>query len=585
MKFSKYYCPTLKEDPQDAEVISHKLLIRAGMIRKLTSGVYTFLPMGLRVLRKISDIVREEMDKAGCLEIMMPVVQPAELWQESKRWDYYGKELLRFKDRHERDFCLGPTHEEVVTDIVRHEVRSYRQLPLNLYQIHTKFRDEIRPRFGLMRCREFIMKDGYSFDRDDRGAEESYKKMYNAYSKIFERMGLRFRAVEADTGQIGGSLSHEFMVLAETGEDTIVVCQNCDFASNIEKAKVVLKEKSNDRKTQENSFNLEKIYTPDKHTVEEVANFLNVSKNDIVKTLIYIINNEPVAFVIPGDRDLNEAKVKSFLKVPEIRMASPDEVYNISGCEVGYAGPIGLKVKKIYVDALLEGKKGLICGANEKDYHLKNLDINEHIKDAVFLDLVNVKQSDPCPVCGGELKFLKGIEVGHVFKLGTKYSEAMNATYIDADGKEKYMVMGCYGIGVSRIIAAAIEQNYDKNGIIFPPSIAPFEVCIASLDVKDDRVMKVSKDLYDTLIKLNIDVIWDERDLRPGFKFKDADLIGFPIHIYVGKKGLANGYIEVKDRKDGKVYQISHDKFITQFKEIRNRIWESWGIPLNIKAG
>ena len=583
MRFSKYYCPTLKEDPQDAEVVSHKLLIRAGMIRKLTSGIYSFLPMGLRALRKVSQIVREEMDRAGCLEIMMPVVQPAELWKESNRWDFYGKELLRFKDRHDRDFCLGPTHEEVVTDIVRHEVRSYRQLPLNLYQIHTKFRDEIRPRFGLMRCREFIMKDGYSFDRDDKGAEQSYKKMYDAYSRIFERIGLKFRAVLADTGQIGGNFSHEFMVLADTGEDTIVVCQKCDFASNLEKAEVVSNKGSEHEEAKEKPLEIEKVHTPNKHTVDEVADFLKVSKNSIVKTLIYIIDSEPVAFVIPGDRDLNEAKVKSALKVPEIRMATPEEVYNISGCEVGYAGPIGLGVKKIYVDRLLVGKRGFVCGANEKDYHLKNLDINEHIKNAEFLDIVNVKETDPCPECGGKLKFLKGIEVGHVFKLGTKYSEAMNATYIDVDGKEKYMVMGCYGIGVSRIIAAAIEQNHDKNGIIFPPSIAPFEVCLVTLDIKDENVMKTSNEIYQNLTNLGIDVLWDERDLRPGFKFKDADLIGFPIHIYVGKKGLSNGYVEVKNRKDGSVLKINADNFVDQFKDIRNRIWDMWGLSLTEK--
>jgi len=583
MKFSQYYCPTLKEDPQDAEIVSHKLLIRAGMIRKLTSGIYSFLPMGLRVLRKVSQIVREEMDRVGCLEIMMPIVQPAELWKESNRWDFYGKELLRFKDRHERDFCLGPTHEEVVTDIVRHEIRSYRQLPLNLYQIHTKFRDEIRPRFGLMRCREFIMKDGYSFDRDDKGAEQSYKKMYDAYTRIFERIGLKFRAVLADTGQIGGSFSHEFMVLAETGEDTIVVCQKCDFASNLEKAEVVSNKGSEQNELKEKPLAIEKIYTPNKHTVDEVADYLKVPKSRIVKTLIYIIDSDPVAFVIPGDRDLNEAKVKSALKVPEIRMATPEEVYNISGCEVGYAGPIGLGVKKIYVDRLLFGKKGFVCGANEKDYHLKNLDINEHIKNAQFLDLVNVKETDPCPQCGGKLKFLKGIEVGHIFKLGTKYSQAMNATYIDVDGKEKYMVMGCYGIGVSRIIAAAIEQNHDKNGIIFPPSIAPFEVCLVTLDIKDENIMTTSKEIYKNLIDLGIDVLWDERDLRPGFKFKDADLIGFPIHIYVGKKALSNGYVEVKNRKDGSVLKISVDDFVHQFKDIRRQIWDMWGLSLTQK--
>ncbi len=576
MKFSNYYCPTLKEDPQDAEVISHKLLVRAGLIRKLSSGIYSFLPMGLKILEKISDIVREEMNRAGCLEVMLPVVQPAELWQESGRWDFYGKELLRFKDRNNRDFCLGPTHEEVVTDLIRHEIRSYRQLPLNLYQIHTKFRDEMRPRFGLMRCREFIMKDGYSFDRDDMGAEESYKKMYDAYNRIFKRIGLKFRAVEADTGQIGGRFSHEFMVLADTGEDTIVVCSSCDYASNLEKAEVKIATNQIQKNNQEE---LKEVHTPGKHSVEEVCDFLRVDKSDIVKTLIYIADNEPVVFLIPGDRDLNEAKVISHLKTGELRMASSEEVREISGCDVGYAGPVGLKkAVKIYADNLLKERTDLICGANKKDYHLMHLDIKKHTHIDEYFDLVNVKKGDPCPRCGGNLEFLKGIEVGHVFKLGTKYSEAMNAKYIDESGREQYIVMGCYGIGVSRIVAAAIEQNNDKNGIIFPPSIAPFEVILLCLDIKDKEVVSICEKIYMKLNKKGIEVLWDDRDLRPGFKFKDADLIGFPIQIIIGKNSVKKGVIELKDRKSGNKKEVNIEDFEDVFLSFRKEIWTSWGL-------
>ncbi len=576
MKFSEYFVPTLKEDPAEAEVISHKLSIRAGLIRKLTSGIYTFLPLGLRCLKKIAQIVREEMDRAGCLEVMMPVVQPAELWKESSRWDHYGKELFRFKDRHNREFCLGPTHEEVITDLVRNEIRSYKQLPINMYQIHTKFRDEIRPRFGLMRCREFIMKDGYSFDRDEEGAEKSYFNMYDAYQKIFQRIGLNFRAVEADTGQIGGSFSHEFMVLADTGEDTIVVCDSCNFASNLEKAQVV----SDPAAVPDTCPDYELVSTPNKHTVDEVAEFLNVEKYKIVKTLLYEIKGNIVAFLIPGHRELNEAKVMSKLKVPEISLASFDKVREVSGCEVGFSGPIVLKVHRIYADNTLRGKKDLVCGANKTDYHIKHLDLDRDVQVYEYMDIVNILDTDPCPKCGGSLNFLKGIEVGHVFKLGTKYSKAMNARYLDENGKEKFMVMGCYGIGVNRIIAAAIEQNNDEHGIIFPPSIAPFEVIILQLDIRDRDVWAKSEEIYSYLVKNNIDVLWDERDLRPGFKFKDADLIGFPIQIIIGKKGLKNGHIEIKNRKTSKKSLVDINKFNEEFLKIRKDIWKDWGLHL-----
>ncbi len=577
MRFSKFYCPTLKEDPAEAEVISHKLLIRAGLIRKLSSGIYSFLPLGFKCLSKVIKIVREEMDRAGALEVMLPVVQPAELWQESGRWDFYGKELLRFKDRNNRDFCIGPTHEEVITDLIRHEVKSYKQLPLNLYQIHTKFRDEMRPRFGLMRCREFIMKDAYSFDRDNEGAEKSYMQMYDVYHRIFKRIGLKYRAVEADTGQIGGSFSHEFMVLADTGEDTIVVCESCEYASNLEKAEVVSSYKL-DTTQSEKCANLQEVYTPQKHTVAEVSEFLGVDKTKIVKTLLYVADGKYVAFVIPGDRDLNEAKARSSLKINDLRMANFEEVKEITGCDVGYAGPVSLNVDAIYVDKLLLGKKDLICGANKTDYHFRHLDIERDVSVTDYIDLVNVLEQDPCPRCGARLKFLKGIEVGHVFKLGEKYSRAMNAKFIDSDGKEKYFVMGCYGIGVTRIISAAIEQNYDENGIIFPPSIAPFEVAILSLDIKNQEVMKLSEDFYNYLTDKGIDVLWDDRDERPGFKFKDIDLMGIPIQVVIGKKGLDEGIVEFKNRKTKEVVKIPISEFEEKILEFRENVWKEWGL-------
>lgn len=578
MRFSSFYCPTLKEDPAEAEVISHKLLIRAGLIRKLTSGIYSFLPLGFRCLRKVAQIVREEMDRAGAQEVMLPVVQPAELWQESGRWEFYGKELLRFRDRNNRDFCLGPTHEEVITDLVRNEVKSYRQLPLNLYQIHTKFRDEMRPRFGLMRCREFIMKDAYSFDRDNEGAEKSYMEMYDAYHRIFKRIGLRYRAVEADTGQIGGSFSHEFMVLADTGEDTIVVCESCEYASNLEKAEVVSSSNLETLNKDKTCPNIKETHTPNKHTVDEVSSFLGIDKSSIIKTLLYVADGKYVAFVIPGDRDLNEAKARSKLKINDLRMANFQEVKEISGCEVGYAGPVSLKVDAIYVDRLLFGKKDLICGANKTDYHLLHLDIERDVSVTDYVDLVNITEKDPCPKCNGKLKFLKGIEVGHVFKLGDKYSKAMDAKFIDEDGKEKYFVMGCYGIGVTRIIAAAIEQNHDENGIIFPPSIAPFEVAILSLDVKNAEVMNLSEKFYKYLLDYGVDVLWDDRDERPGFKFKDIDLMGIPIQVVVGKKGLESGVVELKNRKTKNTVKVLIDEFESKIIEFRNKVWKEWGL-------
>lgn len=579
MKLSNFFAPTLKEDPAEAEIISHRLLVRAGLIRKLTSGIYTFLPLGLKALNKVANIVREEMDRAGCIEILMPMVQPAEIWQQSGRWNYYGRELLRFKDRHDRDYCLGPTHEEVITQLIASEVKSYRQLPLNLYQIQTKFRDEIRPRFGLMRCREFIMKDGYSFDLDEQGAQVSYQKIYQAYTRAFERLGLNFRAVEADSGAIGGSYSHEFMVLAETGEDTIATCTACSYAANLERAAVRPRQQQS-ATIADHPQALELVSTPNAHTVEEVANMLKVPKHKIIKTLILNLDGQAVAALIPGNRELNEVKLKNFLGGNEIRMANNAEVEEWAGAPQGFAGPVDLQIETIVADQSLNLDTDWVTGANQKDAHFRHVDLKRDTVVKRFTDLCVIEEHDPCPKCGGKIEFFKGIEVGHVFKLGTKYSQALGATYLDPQGKEKTMVMGCYGIGVSRIIAAAIEQNHDQHGIIFPPSIAPFEIHMVCLNPKDKAVLSQGEAIYQALQTKGLDVLFDDRDLRPGFKFKDADLLGSPIQLIIGTKGLAKGIVEGKERKTGQRIELPLDNFEATFQDWRVQIWNTWGLAV-----
>lgn len=549
MKMSSFFIPTLKEDPADAEVISHKLMMRAGMIRKLTTGIYSFLPLGYRALRKVEQIVREEMEAAGAQEVFLPMVQPAELWLESGRWDVYGKELLRFKDRHDRDCCLGPTHEEVITDLVRRDVRSYRDLPLNLYQIQTKFRDEIRPRFGLMRGREFMMKDGYSFDASDQAADTSYSLMWQAYKNIFTRCGLRFRAVEADSGPIGGSFSHEFMVLAETGEDTIVACGFCDYAANMEKAEIGMPAPV----TPETCGPVRKVETPGMSTIEDVSGFLNVKPAQLIKTLILRGDKGPVAVLVRGDHELNLVKVKNYLNVMELDLADARTIEEVTGGPVGYSGPIGLEQITILAD---HGTLSLGCavvGANEKDAHLVDVNPERDFRVDHSGDFRCAAEGDPCPRCGGKLQLFKGIEVGHVFKLGVKYSQAMNARFLDPEGKEKPMIMGCYGIGVSRTVAAAIEQNHDEDGIIFPPPIAPFTVIVTPLGAKDGQIEEAANHVYAELWANGINALLDDRDERPGVKFKDADLIGIPFRITIGKKALAQGKVELRNRKTKKV--------------------------------
>jgi prolyl-tRNA synthetase len=573
MRWSRCHIPTLKEAPADAEVVSHKLLVRAGMIRRLTAGVYNWLPLGLRTLNKVAAIVREEMDQAGALEVFLPVVQPADLWKESGRWELYGKELLRFTDRNDRECCLGPTHEEVVTDLLRGEVRSYRQLPLNLYQIQTKFRDEIRPRFGLMRGREFMMKDGYSFDRDDNGADASYQAMYEAYTRIFKRMGLQFRSVEADSGSIGGKFSREFMVLAETGEDVIAYCTACSWSANLDRASVVIRE----RKAPAAALTLEEVSTPGRHTVAEVCAFLRVRPEALIKTLLYVADGRPVAALVRGDRELNVVKLKNLLDVGVLEMASPEQVRAWTGAPVGFAGPIGLADGvRIVADQELAQGEDWIAGANKAETHLLPVSLARDVPQAAYADLRGITQEDACPVCGGEIRLARGIEVGHIFKLGVKYSKAMNATFLDERGQERCMIMGCYGIGVSRVVAACIEQNHDEHGIIFPPALAPYEVEVICLDPGNAEVAAHAEAVCVALSGQGVETLLDDREERPGVKFKDADLIGMPMQLIVGGKGLGRGIVEAKDRRTGTRSDLPLDVFAATFAAWRDTVRAGW---------
>jgi prolyl-tRNA synthetase len=565
MHWSKFFIPTLREDPSEAEIISHKFLLRAGMIRKLASGIYNFLPLGFKALKKIENIVRCEMNKAGALEILMPLVQPAELWKETGRWDAYGKELLRFKDRKEHDFCLGPTHEEVVTEIVRRDVKSYKELPLILYQIAVKFRDEIRPRFGIMRAREFIMKDAYSFDADWDGLEKSYQLMYETYEKIFTNCGLKFKAVEAHTGAIGGDISHEFMVLAETGEDLIAFCEKCGYASNIELTPAI----SGESYPSEPKKPLEKVYTPGVRTAQEVADFLGLPVSKITKTLIYIVEEKTaIAVCVRGDHEVNEVKLEKLFSGKTFRMANEEEVRNIVGASPGFIGPKDLKIKVI-ADKALEGYPNFVIGANEDEYHYINANLGSTFKPDIVADVRKATLGDLCPKCREPLSFTRGIEVGHIFKLGTKYSEPMKAMFLDKDGKMKPFIMGCYGIGVSRILAATIEQNHDEEGIIFPWQIAPFQIAIVYL--KED-FKEIAEKVYKNLSQ-NWDVILDDREERPGVKFKDMDLIGIPLQIILGKSYEKNRELEVKIRKTGERKYIKIEElenFVRNFENEKN---------------
>ena len=562
MRYSQMLLPTLKEVPADAEIVSHILLLRAGFIRKLTAGIYSYLPMGLAAIRKVENIVREEMNRAGAQELLMPMVQPADLWVETGRYKKYGPELLRFSDRHERESCLGPTHEEVITDIARKELHSYRDLPINLYQIQTKFRDEIRPRFGLMRGREFIMKDAYSFDVSDAAAEVSYRKMYDAYKRIFTRCGLDFRAVQADSGAIGGSFSHEFMVLAKTGEDTIVVCSNCEYAANMEKAVVQLRPCTSTEAPAE----LTKVETPGKRKVDAVCHFLGIEPVQLVKTLVFMADGKPVAVLVRGDREVEEVKLKNLLGVADVIMADDLQVFNATGVPTGYLGPVGIAIR-VVADQEVAAMQNFYVGANEKNYHLKNVNLGRDFQVEAVADLRQITTDDPCPQCGGTLGLTEGIEVGHVFKLGTGYSQSMNATFQDSDGQEKHFVMGCYGIGVSRVVAAAIEQNHDENGIIFPVPLAPYTVVVLNLGIKDHALSAVAEQLYKDLQTAGLEVLLDDRDERPGLKFNDADLLGIPYRLTVGKGYTKSGKVEVRRRRDGVVEEMNPTDVVAYLRD------------------
>jgi len=544
MRMSKLFSPTLRDDPADAEVVSHKLLLRAGFIRRVTSGVYDFLPMGLRVLRKIEAVVREEMNRAGAQEILMPMVQPAELWKQSGRWDKYGPELLRITDRHNHESCLGPTHEEVVCDLVRRELRSYKQLPINLYQIQDKFRDEVRPRFGLMRGREFVMKDAYSFHADEDDLSREYQNMFDTYTRIFTRLGLKFRAVQADTGAIGGRRSHEFHVLAESGEDVIAHCSSCDYAANVEMA-------TSSRKTPDSEgADLKTIKTPGVTAVEDVAGLLHVDPALLVKTLIYRIKranetNETVAICVRGDDQVQEVKLARLLGADELVMAADEDIESMGGI-AGYVGPQGLK-SRIFVDETLKGAVGLIAGANERDAHVTGLDLTRDVPDAEYADVRECRETDGCPECGGRIALSRGIEVGHVFELGRQYAEPMEVVFQNANGKRAVATMGCYGIGISRLVAAVVEQSYDDAGIIWPMHLAPFHVVFISLG-QSEQVMKACKHMYEDTQTAGMEAVWDDRNERPGVKFRDAELMGFPIRVVLGERGLSGGKAEVAVR-------------------------------------
>lgn len=571
MRMSKYYMPTLREDPSEAELPSHKLLLRAGMIRQLVSGVYTFLPLGYKVFRKIENIVREEMDASGAQEVLLSAVQPKEIWEQSKRWYDFGPEMFKLKDRHDRDFCLGPTHEEYFTSLINHELNSYKQLPLNLYQIQTKYRDEKRPRFGLIRAREFVMKDAYSFDIDEEGLDIAYKKMWDAYEKVFERCCLDFKVVEGDSGNMGGSGSHEFMAISDYGEGTIIYCKKCDYAATDEKAACIY---DLDQIEKEEKKEIEKVHTPDIKTIQQLTSFFNIKSSNFVKSLIYEINDQYIVVLVPGDRDLNETKLFNFLNMPgfELEMADEEAVIRITGAAVGFAGPIGLKEKiRIIADKRVTKMKNFIIGANETDYHLKNVNFTDIIKQVeIAEDLISAQRGDICPKCSAELHEEKGIEVGNIFKLGKKYSLAANATFLDENGKEQHFVMGSYGIGVSRTVAAVVEQNYDDEGIIWPIPVAPYHVIITVVNTKKEDQLKLGQRIYNDLKSKGIEVILDDRNERAGVKFKDAELIGIPIRITVGKMASDN-IVEFVLRKTKEKIEIKSEEIYRKILEEFNK--------------
>ena len=571
MRMSKMLMPTLKEIPSDAEITSHQLMLRAGMIRKMASGIYNQLPMGIRVFRKVEDIIREEMNAKGAQEISCALLVPAELWQESGRWDVMGPEMFRLKDRNGRDYCLGPTHEETFTHIVRNEITSYKQLPLNLYQIETKFRDERRPRFGVMRTRNFTMKDAYSFDADQEGLDKSYNDMFDAYTRIFARCELDNSPVQADSGAMGGSASAEFMVKSEVGEDEIVFCSGCDYAANIEKATSV-----NHKASTEEMKEMSEIETPNVHTIEELQDFFKMDAGQFAKTLIYYADGKTVAVVVRGDRDVNETKVANAIGgAVEFELASEDTIKAVTGAEVGFAGPIGIKTDYLFIDQEVVDQRNVIVGANKTGYHIQNANFGRDFEGQVG-DFRNVQEGDKCPKCGQPLEIMRGVEVGHIFKLGTKYSESMGATFLDQNGKSQPIIMGCYGIGVERTVAAVIEQHHDENGIIWPLALAPYHVVVVPVNVKKEEHLENAEKIYNELQAAGVEVLLDDRNERAGFKFKDSDLLGIPMRITVGKD-IVDGKVEFKLRKEA-------DKEIISVDEVLDRVKAEF-VKNNVKLG
>jgi len=545
---SRLFLYTLFQDPQDAEIISHKLMLRAGLVRKVAAGIYSYLPLGLRVLNKMINIVREEMDKIGSQEVLLPALHPASLWKETGRWEAYGDDMFKLVDRKNSPFGLGPTHEEIITDLVRKEVRSYRQLPLLLYQIQTKFRDEPRPRFGLIRGREFLMKDAYSFHTDDKDAEETYQRYYDAYTRIFTRCGMKFQIVEAESGLIGGSFSHEFIAFSPSGEDTIVSCDMCNYAANLEKAECGIRQKPEDK--QQKIKELKLVNTPGMKTVEQVSNFLKITPSQLVKTLIYKTEGKGIGVLIGGDEEVNENKLKKVLGTQDLELADPETIEKVTKAPVGFAGPIGLKDVLLIASASIQTKTNFVVGGNKVDTHYINANFDRDFRVDKFVDIKVAQNHDPCPKCeNGSLNISHGIELGHTFKLGTKYSTLMGATFLDEKGQERPIIMGCYGIGISRMIPAYIEQNNDERGIIWEPNIAPYEVLILPINVTESNQMDLAEEIYELLLNEKIEVLLDDRDERPGRKFTDADLIGIPVQIIIGTKTKSSGKIELCYRR------------------------------------
>ena len=565
MRVSKLFMATQREIPSDAEIPSHQLMLRAGLMRKVASGIYSFMPVGYKAYRNVERVVREEMDKAGAQELIMPAVLPAEVYMASGRWEKFGPEMFRLLDRGGRQFCLGPTHEEPFTEAVRDTIKSYKQLPVTLYQIQHKYRDEKRPRFGIMRCREFVMKDAYSFDIDEEGLDKSYNDMYKAYCKIFDRLGLDYIIVDADSGAMGGSGSQEFMVKSVVGEDAICYCSACNYAANEEKAATIAPEPAKDYEMKE----IEKIHTPNVKTIEELMGFMNSKPTEFVKTILYDIDGKIVACMVRGDREINETKLGNLYDATEMNLAAFDDVERITGAKVGFAGPVGLKEQiDLIVDPEVLAMENFIVGANESDYHFKNINYGRDFEATKVADVKNVVEGDLCPKCGKPLSMCRGVEVGHIFKLGTKYSKALDCNYLDKDGKANPMIMGCYGIGVGRTLAAVIEQYNDEDGIKWPVEVAPYKVCVVPTKVVDEQCMKIAEDIYAKLLDAGIEVLIDDRNERPGVKFKDSDLIGVPLRITVGRRA-GEGIVEIKYRQTGETSEVTVDEAVKAAIELK----------------